>query len=125
MATVDMNRVIGRANLLFVTFDSLRFDVAALALDAGKTPEIGRWIGAGGWEKRESPGTFTLASHSAFFHGFLPLNSAPPQLFHSWGDPPPLLIILDNAGAGLHGLVSLRQGTRKHMRTCVHYFLIN
>ncbi len=78
MATVDMNRVIGRANLLFVTFDSLRFDVAALALDAGKTPEIGRWIGAGGWEKRESPGTFTLASHSAFFHGFLPTSAERP-----------------------------------------------
>jgi hypothetical protein len=26
----------------------------------------------GGWEARETPGTFTLAAHQAFFHGFLP-----------------------------------------------------
>jgi len=72
MATIDMNQLVGRANILFLTFDSLRYDVANLAFEAGKTPNLARCIGAQGWEKRESPGTFTLASHTAFFHGFLP-----------------------------------------------------
>lgn len=67
-----MNQVVGSADLLFVTFDSLRWDVAARAFAAGRTPHLARWIGSAGWEKRETPGTFTLAAHTAFFHGFLP-----------------------------------------------------
>ena len=68
----DMNEVVGRADLLFVTFDCLRYDVARSALEAGRTPHLASVLPPGGWEARETPGTFTLAAHQAFFHGFLP-----------------------------------------------------
>jgi hypothetical protein len=69
---IDMNAVVGRANFLFVTFDCLRYDVARRALDGGRTPHLAAVLPPGGWEARETPGTFTLAAHQAFFHGFLP-----------------------------------------------------
>src|SRR5262249_51220954 len=68
----DMNQVVGRANVLFVTFDCLRYDVAVRALSGGLTPNLAAVLRPGGWEARETPGTFTLAAHQAFFHGFLP-----------------------------------------------------
>ena len=37
---IDMNRVVGSANLLFVTLDCLRYDVARHALEAGLTPHL-------------------------------------------------------------------------------------
>jgi hypothetical protein len=49
-----MNALVGTANVLFATFDCLRYDVARDALAQGLTP------------------TFTLPAHQAFFHGFLP-----------------------------------------------------
>ncbi len=69
---LDMHQVVGRANLLWVTLDCLRYDVAVRALAEGKTPNLASVLPAAGWEARETPGTFTLAAHLAFFHGFLP-----------------------------------------------------
>lgn len=69
---IDMNAVVGRADVLFVTFDCLRYDVAT-SCDLGIA-----------WERRETPGTFTLPAHLAFFHGFLPTPTTPgphPRLF--------------------------------------------
>jgi hypothetical protein len=69
-----MNAVVGRADVLFVTFDCLRYDVAV----AAPTVHLPRW------ERRETPGTFTLPAHLAFFHGFLPTPPTPgphPRLF--------------------------------------------
>lgn len=75
----DMHQVVGKKNVLFVTLDCLRLDVARQALAAGGTPTLARLLGPAGWEARESPGTFTLPAHLAFFHGFLPtpLGGAP------------------------------------------------
>jgi hypothetical protein len=67
-----MHEVVGRTNLLFVTLDCLRLDVARRCLAEGRTPNLGRLLPPGGWEARETPGTFTLPAHLAFFHGFLP-----------------------------------------------------
>ena len=67
-----MHQVVGRADVLFVTLDCLRYDVARRALAEGRTPNLAAVLPPGGWEKRETPGTFTLAAHLAFFHGFLP-----------------------------------------------------
>jgi len=67
-----MNAVVGVANVLFVTLDCLRFDVARSALEEGRTPNLAAVLPPGGWEARETPGTFTLPAHLAFFHGFLP-----------------------------------------------------
>ncbi len=70
-----MNEVVGSHDLLFVTLDTLRFDVAERELAEGRTPNLGRWVRK--WEKRHSPGSFTLASHAAFFAGFLPTPAVP------------------------------------------------
>jgi hypothetical protein len=81
---LDMHQVVGRANVLFVTLDCLRHDVAAAALAAGQTPHLAAQLPPAGWEARETPGTFTLPAHQAFFHGFLPtpLADGPhPRLF--------------------------------------------
>lgn len=78
-----MHDIVGRANVLFITLDCLRYDVARQALEAGMTPTL-RGVLPGGWEMRETPGTFTLPSHLAFFHGFLPTPPGPgphPRLF--------------------------------------------
>jgi hypothetical protein len=88
-AAVDMNEIVGTHDLLFVTLDTLRFDVARELLAAGRLPHLARVLPGGadgrpGWERRHSPGSFTLAAHSAFFAGFLPTPVAPgphPRLF--------------------------------------------
>jgi hypothetical protein len=69
---IDMNRIVGRMNFLFVTLDCLRYDVADRFLREHRTPHLAAVLPLAGWEARETPGTFTLAAHQAFFHGFLP-----------------------------------------------------
>ncbi|MEZ4318496.1 MAG: STM4013/SEN3800 family hydrolase [Myxococcota bacterium] len=64
-------------DLLFVTLDTLRFDVAQAAFEAGELPVLGPHLGPGGWEERHTPGSFTYAAHTAFFAGFLPTPVAP------------------------------------------------
>ncbi len=68
----NMNAIVGEHDLVMVVFDSLRYDTAVAAWQAGETPNVARLLGPMGWQRRESPGTFTLAAHMAFFHGFLP-----------------------------------------------------
>ncbi len=72
-----MNQVIGTHDVLMLTFDTLRFDVAQRAAKAGSTPTLSRLIGPGGWERRHSPANFTYAAHHAFFAGFLPTSLDP------------------------------------------------
>lgn len=75
---------VGTHDLLFVTLDTLRFDVAMLALQRGSTPRLAGWLPASGWELRHTPGNFTFAAHQAFFAGFLPTPATPgprPRLF--------------------------------------------
>ncbi|MGQ4511305.1 STM4013/SEN3800 family hydrolase [Streptomyces sp. DW26H14] len=67
-----MNAVVGRDDLLLVTLDTLRFDVAQELAAAGRTPELARRLPGGRWEERHAPGSFTYASHQAMFAGFLP-----------------------------------------------------
>lgn len=79
-----MNEVIGRDDLLLVTLDTLRFDVAAELAAAGRLPNLARHLPGGRWEKRHAPGSFTYASHQAIFAGFLPTPATPgphPRLF--------------------------------------------
>lgn len=79
----DMRKVIGTHDIVFITLDTLRFDVATQQMTAGLTPNLRDWIGAP-WELRHSPATFTYAAHHAFFSGFLPTPATPgrhPRLF--------------------------------------------
>jgi hypothetical protein len=81
---IDAKRLIGTHDVLFVTLDTLRYDVAASCVAAGRTPNLAAVLPAGGWERRHSPGNFTFAAHAAFFAGFLPTPARPgrhPRLF--------------------------------------------
>ena len=73
---LPMKRIVGKADLVFITLDTLRFDVATLAMKNGLTPNLQRMI-PGGWEMRHTPGSFTFAAHQAFFAGFLPTPASP------------------------------------------------
>ncbi|WBW98354.1 STM4013/SEN3800 family hydrolase [Oceanirhabdus sp. W0125-5] len=66
---VNMNEVVGNNDILFLSLDTLRYDVAKEEYEAGNLPNL---CGSGGWEKRHSPGNYTYSSHHSFFIGFLP-----------------------------------------------------
>src|SRR5262249_27056683 len=74
---IDMNQGVGRTGVLVVTLDCRRLDVARACLEQGRTPNLAGVLPPSGWEARETPGTFTLPAHLAFFHGFLPTPLAP------------------------------------------------
>ena len=74
---IDAAAMIGTHDVLWVTLDTLRYDVAAEALAAGLTPQLARVLPGGRWERRHSPATFTYAAHHAFFAGFLPTPVTP------------------------------------------------
>jgi len=81
---IDAASLIGTHDIVMITLDTLRYDVAAEALAAGLTPNIARVLPGGSWELRHTPGSFTYAAHQAFFSGFLPTPAAPgrhPRLF--------------------------------------------
>ena len=69
--SVDMNKVVGALDILFICLDTLRYDVAVKEETDGKTPVLNRY---GKWEKRQAPGNFTYPSHHAMFAGFLPCS---------------------------------------------------
>jgi arylsulfatase A-like enzyme len=74
---MNAQALIGSHDVLFITFDSLRFDVAQAALERGLMPNLARVLPSSGWEARHTPGNFTFAAHQAFFAGFLPTPVAP------------------------------------------------
>lgn len=72
MEKIDMNRVVGKQDILFVCLDSLRFDVAFEEQEKGGTPVLNRY---GAWRKCYAPGNFTYPSHQAMFAGFFPIDA--------------------------------------------------
>jgi len=81
---IDLSSIMGHRDVLFITLDTLRYDVAVQALAQGMTPLLAGLLPGGRWEKRHSPGSFTYAAHQAFFAGFLPTPARPgrhPRLF--------------------------------------------
>jgi arylsulfatase A-like enzyme len=82
----DMNRVVGTHDLVLITLDTLRFDVAQRTFERGELPVLARHLPNSGWEKRHSPSSFTYGAHQAFFAGYLPTPTQPgrhPRLFAS------------------------------------------
>jgi len=80
----DMNEVIGSHDVLLVTLDTLRYDVAAELAASGATPTLAGLLPGGQWEHRHTPGNFTFAAHAALLAGFLPTPASPgphPRLF--------------------------------------------
>lgn len=81
---LNMNDLVGSHDLLFITLDTLRHDVARDCLHQGRTPNLAAVLPGRQWQKRHSPGNFTYAAHAAFFAGFLPTPVEPgkhPRLF--------------------------------------------
>ncbi|WP_067814337.1 STM4013/SEN3800 family hydrolase [Actinomadura kijaniata] len=80
----DMNEIVGSHDLLLVTLDTLRYDVAAELAASGRTPVLAGLLPGGRWERRHTPGSFTYAAHAAMLAGFLPTPAEPgphPRLF--------------------------------------------
>ncbi|BDM62820.1 membrane protein [Shewanella sp. NFH-SH190041] len=78
---LDMNQIVGSHDIVLLTLDTLRFDVAQRELAQGNLPVLSRYISA--WQPRHSPGSFTYAAHHAIFAGFFPTeidNPAAPRL---------------------------------------------
>lgn len=71
---VSNDRIAG--DILLMTFDALRFDVAVAAYREGQTPFLQSLL-PHGWEPRHAPGNFTYASHAALFAGFWPTPVTP------------------------------------------------
>jgi hypothetical protein len=81
---IDAPALVGTHDLLLVTLDTLRYDVARDALAAGRTPRLAAVLPGGRWEERHAPGSFTYAAHQAIFAGFFPTPARPgkhPRLF--------------------------------------------
>ena len=70
---IDAASAIGSHDVVWITFDTLRHDVAERA----DTPNLRRLLPGGSWERRHTPGSFTYAAHHAFFAGFLPTPATP------------------------------------------------
>jgi hypothetical protein len=84
MIVIPVNELIATHDILFVTLDTLRYDVAQDALRTGRTINLATVLPGRTWQERHSPGNFTYAAHQAFFAGFLPTPVAPgkhPRLF--------------------------------------------
>jgi arylsulfatase A-like enzyme len=73
---VNASRLVATHDVLFITLDTLRFDVAAQLHATNRTPNLSAHL-PNGWEKRHTPGSFTFAAHAAFFAGFLPTPATP------------------------------------------------
>ncbi|MCE7079291.1 STM4013/SEN3800 family hydrolase [Streptomyces sp. ST2-7A] len=79
-----MNEVVGSRDILLITLDTLRWDIARRCAREGRTPRLTARMPGGRWARRHAPGSFTYASHQAMFAGFLPTPEAPgphPRLF--------------------------------------------
>ena len=74
---LNARELIGTHDVLFVTLDALRYDVACSTLAQGRTPNLAAVLPGGRWEERHSPGNFTFAAHHAFFAGYLPTPARP------------------------------------------------
>lgn len=73
----NMNQIVGTHDILFITLDTLRYDVAKEYLTQRRLPNLAAVLPNLGWEQRHSPGNFTYAAHHAFFAGFFPTPVTP------------------------------------------------
>jgi hypothetical protein len=74
---INAAALVGSHDILLLTLDTLRYDVAEAARAAGQTPFLAGLLSGGAWEARHTPGSFTYAAHQAFFAGFLPTPATP------------------------------------------------
>lgn len=75
---MNVRAMIGSHDVVFLVLDSLRFDVAVNALEAGRTPFLQSLLPGGVWQRRHTPGNFTYPAHQAFFMGYWPVPAPKP-----------------------------------------------
>ena len=73
---IDANAIVGTHDIVLITLDTLRYDVAQRLWRNKRTPNLVAFSDSG-WEPRHTPGNFTFAAHAAFFAGFLPTTIQP------------------------------------------------
>lgn len=81
---ISARECVGTHDILLITLDTLRYDMACAMLAEGRTPNLAKLLPLLGWEARHTPGSFTYAAHHALFAGFFPTPIAPgkhPRLF--------------------------------------------
>ena len=81
---INVNKIVGSHDILFVTLDALRYDVAVACLIRKELPNFSQVLPFEKWERRHTPGSFTFSAHQSFFAGFLPTPETPgphPRLF--------------------------------------------
>lgn len=76
---INYKSLVGTHDIVFMTIDTLRYDVARDAVSEGRTPNLASVLPGGVWEERQTPGSFTYAAHHAFFAGFLPTPVRTPK----------------------------------------------
>jgi Sulfatase len=76
-SVIDARSLVATHDILLVTLDTLRYDVARDALAAGRTPNLAAVLPGSRWEARHAPGNFTYSAHHAIFAGFLPTPARP------------------------------------------------
>lgn len=69
---INMNKIVGKYDIVLITLDTLRYDVAQALFESGRLKNIQAYLPNSGWEKRHAPGSFTYAAHHAVFAGFFP-----------------------------------------------------
>ena len=78
--TFDMNEIVGTKDILFLCFDTLRYDVALSVQENGESPNINQ---KSSWTKAHASGNFTYPSHHAMFAGYLPIPYEASSLFEN------------------------------------------
>jgi hypothetical protein len=87
---LNLNHIVGTHDIVFLTFDTLRYDVAQALFEQNRLPNLAKLM-PNGWDARHSPGSFTYASHHAFFAGFLPTP------IHTINPPRPFALTFDGS----------------------------
>ncbi|WP_428240943.1 STM4013/SEN3800 family hydrolase [Gynuella sp.] len=98
---LDMNNLAGKTDIVLITLDTLRFDVAEQQLKIGNLPVMSQFFDC--WEKRHAPGSFTYSSHQAIFAGFFPTPYDNPKA--------PRLMALEFPGSETQNVKTLTFGT--------------
>lgn len=79
MPQINARACLGSHDVLFITIDSLRYDVAQHVMGQGRTPNLQKIAPGDNWQKRHTPSSFTFGAHMAFFAGFLPTQVTNPS----------------------------------------------
>jgi hypothetical protein len=111
----DYALLLGHADVVWITLDTLRCDVAEAAQQAGELPQFSAHLPP--FERRYTSGSFTFAAHQAFLAGFLPTPMSP--------GPHPRPFALQFPGSETIGAETLCFGPPQSARSIPEGFALN